>query len=490
MKKPSQMLNKNGFYNLVFFLILFLLFILLIPMLYIAKYNVPSADDFSFSCETHAAIMNDESINGIIAGALSKVQDVYFSWQGTFTAVFMMALQPSIWGFRYYSITTWIMLISLLGGIFLLCYRFFSGIFKIEKSVSGIIASVISIACIQFVPFANQSFYWYNGSVYYTFTFGLMLTLYAVNIGYILYGGVWRIILMSVLSVIIGGSNYVTALLSFIISLCIVLTLIFRKDKKWIILLIPFFIFLLSFTISILAPGNTVRQEDRPDHPGAIQAILLSFQYSSINLFSWADLRFLACMLFLLPFLYHAASSCQFFSFPAPFLISIFSYCLYSSAFTPHLYALASDGPDRLKNIIYFFLLIITVLNLFWWCGWISRRFEKHNKSCSFPAYFFPYFIFSTGAILSIVCAIFISHESLTSVLALNELRSGEARSYYEEALKRQKLLEDPSIQDCVFEPFKDMPYLLFFTDMSDDPTDFQNEDTCTYYEKNSIIVR
>ena len=486
----NKFLNGNRFYSLVFFLVLIFLFILLIPILFIAKYNVPSADDFSFSCETHAAVMNGECITGIISGACSKVQDVYFSWQGTFAAVFFMALQPSIWGFSYYSLTTWIMLVSLLGGIFLLCYRLFSGIFQIQKSVSGIIASVISTACIQFVPFANQSFYWYNGSVYYTFTFGVMLIMYAAIIGFILYGGAWRIILLSALNIIIGGSNYVTALLSFIISLSIILILIFRKDKKWIILLIPFIIFLLSFAISILAPGNAVRQEDRPDHPGAIQAILLSFRYSSVNLFSWADLRFLACILFLIPFLYHAAASCQFFSFPAPLLVSIFSYCLYSSAFTPHLYALASDGPDRLKNIIYFFLVFLTVINLFWWCGWISRRFDRQNKSCTSFAYFFPYLLFTAGALLSIVCAIFISHESLTSVLALNELRSGEAKAYYEEAFERQKALEDPSVPDCEFEPFKNMPYLLFFTDMTDDPTDFQNEDTCTYYGKNSIIVR
>ena len=103
---------------------------------------------------------------------------------------------------------------------------------------------------------------------------------------------------------------------------------------------------------------------------------------------------------------------------------------------------------------------------------------------------FFPYLLFTAGALLSIVCAIFISHESLTSVLALNELRSGEAKAYYEEALERQTVLEDPSVLDCEFEPFENMPYLLYFTDMTDDPSDFQNEDTATYYHKNSIIVR
>ena len=179
MNSKKQFSKFSIPYALIFLLILVFLLILLAPILRIARYNVPSADDFSFSCETHNAILEGQSVFGIIAGAYSKVKDVYFSWQGTFSAIFMMAFQPSIWGFRYYSLTTYIMLISLLGGVFLLCFRIFSGLFRIQKSVSGIIASVICIIYTQFVPLANQSFYWYNGSVYYTFTFGLMLVMYA-----------------------------------------------------------------------------------------------------------------------------------------------------------------------------------------------------------------------------------------------------------------------------------------------------------------------
>ena len=91
---------------------------------------------------------------------------------------------------------------------------------------------------------------------------------------------------------------------------------------------------------------------------------------------------------------------------------------------------------------------------------------------------------------MSIACAIFVFNKPLTSVLAINELRSGEALSYYEEALERQKYLEDPYVLNCEFKPFESTPYLLFFTDMTDDPLDFQNVDTATYYSKNSIIVR
>ena len=84
----------------------------------------------------------------------------------------------------------------------------------------------------------------------------------------------------------------------------------------------------------------------------------------------------------------------------------------------------------------------------------------------------------------------FFFNKPLTSVLAISELRNGEAKAYYEEALERQKVLENSSVLDCEFEPFENMPYLLYFTDMTDDPSDFQNEDTATYYHKNSIIVR
>ena len=185
MKLNSKYISNN----LIFILILCLLIALLLPLLIVGRYNVPSADDFSFSCETHAAVLDGKGMLGLIEGAFYKVQDVYISWQGTFSAIFLMALQPSIWGFQYYSLTTWIMLISLISGIFFLSFRIFNGIFQISKSISGIIASIISIICTQFLSMPNQSFYWYNGSVYYTFTFGIMLIMYAVYTGFFLYGG-------------------------------------------------------------------------------------------------------------------------------------------------------------------------------------------------------------------------------------------------------------------------------------------------------------
>ncbi len=450
---------------------------------------MPSADDFSFSCETHMAVVDGQSIINILSEAYKETQHIFISWQGTFSAVFMMALQPSIWGFRYYSLTTWIMLSSLIFGVFFLCYRLFSGLFRVQKPVSGIIASVICILCTQCLPAANESFYWYNGSVYYTFTFGLMLIMYAIYIGFYLRGGVFRILILCLLSVITGGSNYITALLSSVTTSFFVIYLLIKKDHKLFSCLIPFCFLIISFIVSISAPGNAVRQAANSVHPNAVHAILLSFKYAAMNTVIWTDLRFISCILFLLPFIWTAAASCSN-KFSYPLLVTFFSFCIYSSAFTPHIYALGTDGPNRLKNIIFFFYILLFVINLFWWFGWISNKINKkskNNKSSSLS--FSTFILLSSCSFIILIIAVYTHHCTLTSALAFNSLRSGEAQEYYKAALYRQVILENPNISQCEFEQFDSYP-IVFYMDMTDDPENWTNLATCRYYNKTNIIVR
>ena len=79
-------------------LLLFLLAALTVPMLLLAGYAVPAADDFSFSCETHAALCSGAALPEILAGAVKKVISVYNTWQGTFSAIFLMACRKKDYG--------------------------------------------------------------------------------------------------------------------------------------------------------------------------------------------------------------------------------------------------------------------------------------------------------------------------------------------------------------------------------------------------------
>ncbi len=485
-KNLSNLSITNSF---VFALTLLILIILLIPLLSIARYNVPSADDFSFSCETHAAVENGQNLINIFSKAYGETKYVFNSWQGSFSAVFLMALQPSIWGFRYYSLTTWIMLSTLIFGVFFLCFRLFSGLFCIQKSISGTIASVICIICTQFLPAANESFYWYNGSVYYTFTFGIMLTMYAVYIGFYLHSGYFRLLILCLLSVIIGGSNYITALLSSVITSFVIIYLLIKKDRNLFSCLFPYSFLIISFVISISSPGNAVRQAVNSVHPDAVHAILLSFKYATLNAVLWTDLRFISCILFLLPFIWTAAASCNN-KFSYPLLVTFISFCIYSSAYTPHIYALGTDGPNRLKNIIFFFYVILVVINLFWWSGWISNKINTNRENSNRSSIAFSTFILlSSCTLIILIIAVYIQHCTLTSALAFNSLRSGEARDYFDSASYRQVILEDHRISQCEFEQFNYYP-IIFYMDMTDDPENWTNIAACKYYNKSSIIVR
>lgn len=472
---------------MIFSVLLGILLLLLIPMFAIARYDVPAADDFSFSCETHAAIVSGGSVTDILSGAAEKALKVYYTWQGSFSAIFLMALQPAIWGLPYYAFTTWIMLLSLLGGLFFFFHRILHGVFGVSKSIAGIAAIVASAACTQFLPSPNQSFYWYNGSVYYTFTFAIMLVLFAIAIGYLLYGSGWRIAGAVFLCLIIGGSNYVTALFTSIAGGMLLAILAWKNNRKGIALIFPYVVLLGAFLLSIRAPGNAVRQGFYTDHPGALEAILLSFRSAVKKIFEWADLRYASCMLFLIPILWAGAGESQF-SFPLPGVVSVISFCLFSSLFTPHLYALGSDGPERLLNILYYFFLLLSILNLFWWLGWVMKK--KRSRSTSRGISLGMFSGFSSCAFLSLACSVLFFHGTLTSVAALSELRSGEAKSYYLQAEERQMMLENSDILDCEFEPFSTMPYILYFTDMTDNPDSYENQDTATFYGKHSIVVK
>ena len=192
-------------------------------------------------------------------------------------------------------------------------------------------------------------------------------------------------------------------------------------------------------------------------------------------------------MVFLIPFLWAGAAESRF-SFPLPGAVSVFSFCLFSSLFTPHLYALGSDGPERLKNILYFSFLLFSILNLFWWVGWLEKKRRPGRPGCGIS--FWLLSVFSVIAVICLACSVLFFHGTLSSVAALSELRSGEAHTYYAQALERQEILENKEISDCEFTPYSSMPYILYFTDMTDDPESYENQDTATFYGKNSIVVR
>ena len=147
------------------------LLLLLLPMLKAAQYDVPAADDYSNGLPTYRAWVQTGSIGPVLKAAWDRVYDLYFGWQGTFSAIFLFTLNPMIFGEQYYQIGPWLILTMLLIGNFVVIFTVFGRLFSAPKAECCIIAAVWTILCTQFLPRASQGIYWYTGAVYYTLFF-------------------------------------------------------------------------------------------------------------------------------------------------------------------------------------------------------------------------------------------------------------------------------------------------------------------------------
>lgn len=151
------------------------------PLLMIARYNYPSADDWSYGAAGYNAIKNGEGLFGVLKASLETVRDNYLHWEGRFSNSFLASLQPGIWGEKYYGIVAWLMLGSIIFSEIYFCNSIFCrrpGTPNRWLIIPIIVPSLI--LQILYCPYPEESFYWYTGSVNYTFVYGLSLILLAL----------------------------------------------------------------------------------------------------------------------------------------------------------------------------------------------------------------------------------------------------------------------------------------------------------------------
>lgn len=475
-----------------------LLFLALLPMLRIAVYNVPCVDDYNYGNLTHRAWEQSGSLIEVVKTAGEQVGITYQNWQGTFSAIFMMAIQPAVFGEGFYFLTPYMMLTALLGGLFFFCYALFRKTFGASRAQFVTIFAVLSMVCTQFLPSASQGFYWYNGAVFYTFFFGISLAAYALVIRYLGSGNrTWRagyLVGISLFCIVIGGSNYVTSLTTVLLFGLLLVTLFIKRNPKWKALLIPFILLGAAFVCNAAAPGNAVRQGFFQDTPGVVKAVFYAFRYAADFAQDWLTLPLVCLLFFLLPLLWKIASGSAF-SFRYPLLVLFFSAGIYAAMFCPPVYAMNMVGDKRLTNIIFYAFILLVVLNLFYVTGWIQHKLKDHMARGGVKEYRLPVwgngypavFTLLVSAVFLFSCVLVSNRVTFTSVSAVQSLKSGEARQYYDAAQQRLVLLKDDSLRDVVLQPYPVKPYVLYFDDITSDPKNSRNQHMRKYYDKQSV---
>lgn len=154
------------------------------------------------------------SFGACIQAAWAESMHIYQTWQGTYSACFLMALQPGIFG-KY-----WLVPIILLGSLILstytLGYTILRRLLHISKLEYTFISTLFVLMTVQFVWSFYDAFCWYNGAMYYTLYYSISLFLASLLIEFHLTKSIIAKIIITLVSaalaIFIAGGNFVTGL--------------------------------------------------------------------------------------------------------------------------------------------------------------------------------------------------------------------------------------------------------------------------------------
>ena len=405
-------------------------------------------------------------------------------------ALGLMAVTPLTFSEYLYWLTPVVMLSSLCIGTFkltdTLARRGLGGTWR----QTVFVAVPLLLLSIQFVSSPKDSFYWWNGAVYYTFTYGIMLLLVerfaALKLAQSRRQILWAVIPGILAGILVGGSNYVSALLATLIGGLFLLWFLWKERSKFLPGLVLFLSLVIPFAISFLAPGNQVRQDTTTEPLGAVGAVMMSILQAGKDCLSWPNWVDIFALLLVLPAVWGLTEKVKF-TFRLPLLFSVFTFLLFAAQNAPHYYAMSQAGPERLRSIVYYTFYWLVLVNLWYWLGWLRRAVLPRVKE---PEQWFRWgWRLTPVAVLLLAVGLGWCWGSLTSVRAYASLADGSAAAYYQEQTARMADLLDPNVTDPVFEPIQARPPLLYNSDITADPADWRNNLMRMFYHKDSVSL-
>lgn len=489
--------------NLIALNVIYIISLLAIvaPLLMIAQYNYPSADDWSLSVDVHKAMEGAGGFFPVLKAILGNVRYNYFNWEGRYSSVFLASLQPGLWGEKCYGIVTWLMLGILIFSEIFLCRKLLCRHCEgINKWLCIPIAIPPLLLQILYCPSPEESFYWYTGSMNYTFIYGLMIILLTLctTFGDEKACPKWKSALSCglccILAIIVGGNNYATSLSCFL-SLLILCVLSFLGNKKAFRRLC--LITLLEgagLLICVTAPANQVRINS--NFSGTTntvpEAIVMSLVRTFTNIYSWTNLKVILMILLILPFVWKAVKDMAF-AFRFPGVFTLFSFGIYASQIAATMYVDGTTGGGRMSAILFYSYYIWVTGNVCYWTGWLVKRSSRvQNVLINLYNRVGKYILLYCAVIGLLIVGIiyFIELRETSTYKAYRNWRQGWAQQYAVEWEERLEVLHDENVKEVYFAPLSVRPEMLMYTDLQEeDGYIWVNHACALYYEKDYVHI-
>ena len=470
-----------------------------LPLMLVSFYARPMFDDFSFGEGMH---------NRGFAGLWQTIVSFWQGWQGSFTGTLMMGLQPAAVADPSAYVLTGFVMLGLLGGaVFCLVYAVLGNL--ASRSEKAIIASALCFACVQWVPYLPHAFFWWNGAIYYTGSFSLMVFLL---VALMKRKNTW---LLCVTAFLLGGTNYVTTLIFLLI---LMTTLFFQAFGLAVICSVhnffhsrglaclarlvgemqklnhnhrPYrskitFMFLFAlggFLLSALAPGNSMRA-GMLEGLDPIRTIYHSLLQGITDIAALSNWPLFFLLLSLSPLFFRVAKRSGF-SFPYPAIVFAYSFLLLSAHNAPMLYAMGAGAASlgRVYNVMHYSLAVLLFGNVFYVCGYFAKRYPdyiaKYESFLKIHVFFAALFIFAS----------LIGVRQMSGAVALNELISGRPQEFARVFDMQHELLSKPGYGNVAIPP--NTVITPVFTPMSNsrNPANEMNMFLALFYGKCQVAM-
>lgn len=487
---------------------------LMLPLYYIARYDVPSADDYSTSWVLASAF--EDSMNPLhwLESLWNNTVQQYLTLQGTFSSHFFTSICPLAISEKAYCIGPIILLTAFSLGLFFLLREVLCGIFSMPTENAVILFCGIASLSIQLMPSVAEGFYWWSGAALYTGFFALSMFVLCYYLKLLRQKieprKIGHYIFMALLFFIVGGSNFPTALTTWIIvtfSLCYI---ILEKRKQCVVALIAVLSSLGGLMVNVLSPGNTVRmlREEVTYVPSIGGTLRISFRLGFQYFRSWFTVPVILILILAIPVIYDGLRSCRK-KFRCPLFFSICTICTFCALFAPTAYSYGWIGPARYMNVVYFGFVLLLFANEVYYIGWLCAKLQEitgnmvHRNSLygaitqKFKKYFWGVLVGAIGIIIIVSQPNFYidattpgGRKMYATESAIVSLKRGQARQYYYEYSIRREQLLDKATQVLTFSPYTCKPEVLYFDDITDNPKDWRNVSLANYYKKESVVLR
>lgn len=490
--------NKNE-YKIIAYLLGGILLISLIPVLYCFFFVYANGDDLWEGQTLHRLFIHRSSWKEVVSGIKYHFVSDYMTWEGNWSSIILWMMEPSVWGEKVYLITPWIGLSSICGGIGYFTYYYNKKYVKATKYVWMTVYLLILFFAFQYMPSIKNGLFWYTGMINYMFPLGWTLAVLVWIDLFLDTGKNKYIIFMTIAMTYISGAGYIMVVVCFEMMVFAIAwqMLNVKKNKRYLKLFIPFFLFLIGFALSALSPGNAARaaaagQEYGVNLLSIVVTILQSLKMGLIGSVQWAlQVRPFVFGLGVVFLLFLFMDSEDGLSYKHPFLTMVFLYLVCSSVYAPMIYS-GDEVSGGVYNSIYITFLICSFMGVAYLGGWSryillrKNRLERWILNPNKRKKILYGYCFASIIVLGLLGKHIVGNSA--AYLCGEFIKSGQLRDYVSQMEERIYILNNSSAEIVYLPQMNDEQGPYMHMPITIDSQEYTNRATQVFYEKKEVI--